>query len=287
MSRKEGAPPTARFVDPEAQSIFHSLQMGTDDEFVISSETLTKRLIARMNAATTKGLLACVRADDESGRIGAVLKMEVDESNGTRIEELASGEIRLAAVTNVVKDQPGKLQKGVLVTNDKPAEEVICGDSLYTQSRYFPEAFGIQVFSKPGQGLASLMQAIANYDPRLARRAVGVLPQVTSGSVPQILAALQDRVPEFDSEAQMAIAAGLTEGTRPVTLIDPAMGVDAVIQQGGITIKGPASVLLEKLEFREVDDGQCEIAVRFDNQPRIVYKTPLARNYKQKQEGLQ
>lgn len=272
MSEKPDAPPHARFIDLEAQAIFHTLHSGDEDQFATSAGALTKRLVERMNGRTPKGLLACVRADGEAGRVSAVMKLQIDSSRGTRLEQLASGEVRLSAVTNLVREQPGKLQKGILLASDMPAEEVVCGDTLEHQSRYFPEAFGIQVFAKPRQGLAGLMQAVAEYNPELVPDVVRTLPQVSSGSARSVLAELGEHVTDLDTDAQTRILGSLTEASRPIAQIDTARGVDAKIEFDGLIIKGPADIFHSKVLIRPTPDGTHEIVIAVDGRPEITYR---------------
>ncbi|MCW2890420.1 MAG: hypothetical protein JWL58_7282 [Streptosporangiaceae bacterium] len=271
MSRKSDSPPHGRFVDVEAQSLFQALHMGNAPEFLNSAGTLTKRLIGRMNRSTNRGLLACVRAEGDSGRIGAALKLEIVSPTGTTLEELASGEIRLASVTNVL-DQPGDLQKGALVASGMPAEEVVCGDTLTYQSRYFPEAFGIQVFARPSHGPSAFLKAVAQSDTQLAGPVAAALPQVKPGTLREVVGEIGEHVPAFDMGTQAGVIDALEHIPRPIAHLDTSKRVTAVIEQGDVTIKGPAPVIHEAVQLRERPDGTWEAVISFDREPKIIYR---------------
>lgn len=272
MSEHDDAPPPARFIDPEAQELFQTLHMGGTSEFLSSARILTKRLIGNMNKRTTRGLLACVRGEEGgSNRTTAILKLEIDPSNGTMLEELASGDIRLSTVTNVL-EQPGDLQKGILVMSDMPAEEVICGDTLSHQARYFPEAFGIQVFARPSRGPSAFLKAVARHDAQLAGPVAAALPRVRPGTPREVVTELADLVPALDPQTQEEIIDTLEQAPRPITRLDTAKQVTAVIEQDGITIKGPAQVISQGVKLRETAEGSWEAVVHFNNPPEIIYR---------------
>lgn len=272
MSQRDDAPPPGRFIDAEAQELFHALHVGDTTEFLNSAGILAKRLIGRMNKRTTRGLLACVRAEEGgSKRTAAVLKLEIDPSNGTMLEELASGEIRLASVTNVL-EQPGDLQKGILVASDMPAEEVISGDTLNHQARYFPEAFGIQVFARPSHGPSAILKAVAQHDHQLAGPVATALPKVRPGTPREVVTELGGLVPALDADTREGIIDALEQAPRPITRLDTAKQVTAVIEQDGIIIRGPAEVILREVKLRKTTEDSWEAVVRFDSRPEITYR---------------
>ncbi|MEU5877911.1 hypothetical protein [Spirillospora sp. NPDC047279] len=245
--------------------------MGDAEEFVNAAGILTKRLIGHMNKRTNGGLLACVRAEGDSERISAVLKLEVVAPTGTTLEELASGEIRLATVTNVL-EQPGDLQKGALVASGMSAEEVICGDTLSQQAHYFPEAFGIQVYARPSQGPSALLTAVARHDSQLAGPVAAALSQVAPGPLRDVLTRLSTHVPGLDATAQREIIDTLEQLRRPIGYLQTGRAVTAVIEQGELLIKGPAALILHDVEIRQRPDGKWEAAMGFEHEPKISYR---------------
>lgn len=270
MSRGPDAPPAGRITDTESQALFQTLQMGDATDFAGAAGILAKRLIGRMNRSTRKGLLACVRAEEEQDRLTAVLKLEIDPSNGTRLEELASGEIRLAAVTNVL-EQPGDLQKGILVDSRTPAEEVLCGDIHASHARYFPEAFGIQAYAKPSQGPSALLKTAAQHDTDLAARIAAALPRVRSGPLPEVISEISGHVPALDRDTQSELIDSLEQSPRPVAYIDTGKQVTMTIGDGEIIIKGSAESLHEQVELHETAEG-WEARVRFAGKPATRYR---------------
>lgn len=270
MANGPDAPPPGRVVDTECQELFQTLQMGDADEFAGAASVLAKRLIGHMNRRTARGLLACVRAEDGPDRLTAVLKLEIDSSNGTRLEELASGELRLAAVTNVL-EQPGDLQKGVLGSSRMPAEEVLCGDIHTRHARYFPEALGIRAYARPSQGPSELLKAVQQQDTALAAQVAAALPEVRSGTISDVIAAIAERVPAFEADAWSGLAETLRQSPRPIVNVDTTKRVTAVIEGDDLTIKAPAEDLGERVELHETENG-WEARVRFDRKPRTTYR---------------
>lgn len=270
-SQKADSPPPARFVDPEAQDLFQSLHMGDTTEFLRAAGVLTKRLIGRMNRSTKRGLLVCIRAEDPTERIGAVLKLEIVAPTGTTLEELASGQVRLSAVTNLM-DQPGDLQKGALATSQMSAEEVLCGEAFNYQSRYFPEAFGIQVFARPSRGSSGLLNAIARSDRHLAQQVAEALPQVTPGPLRDVVSKLGEHLPALDPETRTTIIDTLEKNRLPITHVNTQENVTAVIDQGGMIIRGPVTTFHDAVQIRQSQDGGWEAVVRFDKEPTIGYR---------------
>jgi hypothetical protein len=270
-SQKTDSPPPGRFVDPEAQELFQSLHMGDATEFVGAAGVLTKRLIKRMNHTTKRGLLVCLRAESPTERIGAVLKLEVVASTGATLEELASGQVRLSAVTNIM-DQPGELQKGALATSQMPAEEVLCGEAFNYQSRYFPEAFGIQVFARPSRGSSGLLNAVALSDRHLAPQIAEALPQMAPGSLRDVVSELGKHLPALDSETRTTVIDTLERGRLPITYVNTQENVTAMIDQGGMIIKGSAAVFHDAVQIRQNEEGGWEAVVRFDMEPKISYR---------------
>lgn len=270
MSDDADAPPPGLVVEPECQDLFQRLQAGDINEFADTAGVFAKRLIKYMNGSTAKGLLACVRAEDNGDRLTAALKLEIDASNGTRLEELAAGEIRLAAVTNVLQ-QPGKLQKGILVHSGMPAEEVLCGDVHATQAQYFPRAFGIRTFARPSQGPPALLKIIAQRDVALAVQVAAVLPQVRSGTLPEVLSELGDRVSSLDAAIQAELIETLEQSPRPIARIDTSKQVITVIGDGDIVLRGPAEEIGQRVDLHETADG-WEAHVRFGGTPKTTFR---------------
>lgn len=263
--------PPSRIVDTEARGLFDALHEGDTDAFVAAADALTKRLIGRMDRRAAKGLLACVRAEERAGRITAVLKLDIDPSYGTRLEQLVSGEIRLAAVTNVL-EQPGELQKGVLVTSEMAAEELFCTDRQMLDARYFPEAFGIQVFTPPSQGAAALVNAIAQRDPQLAARVARALPRIRARAAHEVIMELGECVEGMEPAVHEEIIGTLAHGGRPVIDIDTSKQLTATIEDGGVVIKVPAQQMDRRFRLEENPAGGWQVVVGFENEPSVKYR---------------
>ncbi|MFC7384725.1 hypothetical protein [Sphaerisporangium rhizosphaerae] len=262
MAAKPDAPPPGVFMDLEAQVLFRHLYLGDDEDFLKSVDLLTKRLVERMNGRTSAGLLLCLRAEAATQRIAGVLKLQVVAPNGATLEELESGEVKLSAITNVL-DKPGDLQKGALVAAGLPDGQVLCGDRLTNQAGYFPQAFGIQVFSRPSVGTGVLFDALADCADDLPGKVAPVLHRVERGAPAEVLEALGHLVPELDEDVQSEVLSLMDRASRPVAVIDTSREVTSKILAGDITISGPP---------RAID--QVRIEGSSTNGWRIVIHTP-------------
>ena len=157
MTTRSGTSPGS-FTDPEARRLFRNLYSGPDSNFLAAADNLTKRLIGRMDARTASGLLVCLRAHDDQEQYGGVLKLQVVAPHAAVLEELASGQVRLSAVRDLL-DKPGDLQKGALSTSWLAENRIMIGDQLGQDAAYFPKAFDIRAYHAP-------QPQPRNYSPR-------------------------------------------------------------------------------------------------------------------------
>lgn len=265
MAAKPDAPPPGVFFEDEALRLFHSLKAGNDHEFLASVDLLAKRLVDRMNGRTAPGLLIGLRGETGDGRIAGVLKLQVVAPNGASLEELESGEIKLSAITNVL-EKPGDLQKGALVASDIPDGKVICGDRLTHQAGYFPQALGIQIFSRPSVGTAALFDALEECSPSLPAKVVPVLPRIEKGTPEDVLKRLGSLVPELTEDRRIEVLSLLERSPRPVALIDTARGILSKIVVGDITISGPAGVI-DEVPIEQTANGEWRVVITSGQQP--------------------
>ncbi|MFI9556118.1 hypothetical protein [Nonomuraea endophytica] len=262
---KPDSPPPAVFDDPEAQGLFQQLHTGSDDEFLTSVDILTKRLIERMNGRTAPGLLISLRAHVGNERIAGVLKLQVVAPNGATLEELESGEVRLSAITNVL-ERPGDLQKGALVATDLAHGRVLCGDRLTYQAGYFPQAFGIKIFSRPSAGTAALFAALEECAEDLPGKIAPVLNRVERGTPSEVLQGLGTLVPELNEERQHEVLSLMERAARPVILVDTTRGITSKILAGDITISGPTGVI-DQIPIEQLPEGGWQVVIQTPEQP--------------------
>ncbi|MFC3982706.1 hypothetical protein [Streptosporangium jomthongense] len=265
MTSKSDSPPPAVFEDSEAQDLFRKLHTGSDDEFLTSVDMLTKRLIERMNGRTAPGLLISLRAQEENERIAGVLKLQVVAPNGATLEELESGDVKLSAITNVL-EKPGDLQKGALVATNLAHGRVLCGDRLTRQASYFPQAFGIKIFSRPSAGTTALFAALEECGEDLPGKVAPVLNRVERGSPSEVLQELGMLVQDLSEARQHEVLSLMEREARPVILIDTARDIAIKILAGDITISGPTSVI-EQIPIEQLPDGGWQVVIRTSEQP--------------------
>jgi hypothetical protein len=253
MTSKRKTPP-GRFTDPEAKSLFRDLFSGTDGAFAAAAGGLAKRLIARMDGRTAKGLPICLRAHDDQERYAGVLKMQVVSPNAAVLEELASGEMKLSAVRDLL-DRPGELQKGALSTSWLAEDRIMVGDQLGQDANYFPEAFGIKIFARPSNAVADLFTVLDQVVPKLAGPVAEALPDVPSGDPKTVLSALEGKVPELTPGIQATVVEALESQTRPVASIDTSRTATQTIKVGGIKITGPVSEMGQRVSWQRKSPG--------------------------------
>jgi hypothetical protein len=260
-----------RFIDDSAKSLFRSLGYDENVGFLAAAEALTKRLISRMDHRTNPGLLICLSAADEARVIAGVLKLQVVAEHGAILERLDSGEEVLSAVTKML-DKPGDLQKGALITSALADGRVMTGDRLTHDAAYFPRAFGIQIYSRPVEGVGQLLAAVDNVAPQLVRQVASVLPSVQPGEPPAVLAAIGQEVPELTRDVQADVATALSGGSRPVGVIDTTRRSIMTIKIGDITVSGPTPSMRRFTRIDEVSRQGWQVVVEGTERPRTSYR---------------
>ena len=191
-----------RFIDGRAQALFRSLGHDKTPDFLSTVESLTKRLIDKMDHRTKPGLLICLRANEGSDLIAGVLKLQVVAEHGAVLERLESGEEVLSAVTDLL-DKPGDLQKGAVVMSTLPDGQVLTGDRLTGQdASYFPAAFGIRLYARPSESVGELLDAVQAAAPALVAPVAAALPSVPPGDPEAVLSASETALPSSTPTAR-------------------------------------------------------------------------------------
>jgi hypothetical protein len=257
MAKAPDATPPGRFVRRDAQRLFRDLHTGSDAEFLAAADTLTKRLVGRMNRATAEGLIVCLRAETATeGRVAGALKLQVVAPNAAVLRALDSGDIVLTAVKDLL-DSPGDLQKGALVASRLPDGQVLCGDRVTHIARYFPEAFHIQIFCRPSVAAKAFFDAVEEFAGPLISEVAAAWPTLRPGSPREVLAELGQKVPGLTATLRADIAERLETVARPVARLDTTRMVKETYQAGQITISGPLEEMRRhvRVAARPDDDG--------------------------------
>lgn len=255
MAKAPDATPPGRFTHPDARRLFRELHTGSDAEFLAAADTLTKRLVGRMNRTTAEGLLVCLRAESATnGRVAGALKLQVVAPNAAVLRALDSGDVVLTAVKDLL-DSPGDLQKGALVASSLPDGEVLCGDRVTHIARYFPEAFDIQIFCRPSVAAKAFFDAVQECAESLISEVAAAWPTLRPGSPPEVLAELGQKVPGLTETLRAAIAERLETAPRPVARLDTTRVIKETYQAGQITISGPVEEMRRHVRVVAQPDG--------------------------------
>lgn len=275
MTTRNGTSPGS-FKDPEARRLFRDLYSGPDRHFLAAADNLTRRLISRMDARTASGLLVCLRAHDSQEQYGGVLKLQVVAPHAAVLEELASGQVRLSAVRDLL-DKPGDLQKGALSTSWLAENRIMIGDQLGQDATYFPKAFDIQAYARPASAASELLAAIEIVSPGLVAPVAAALPSVPSDTAETVLTALGREVRELTPGIQANVANVLARQARPVANIDTTRVTKETISAGDIKITGPVSQMRQHVQVRRDEDSltpeQWTITIRSLREPKRTYRS--------------
>jgi hypothetical protein len=248
--------------------MFRSLRYDKTPDFLATVDSLTKRLIDKMDHRTKPGLLICLRANQGSDLIAGVLKLQVVAEHGAVLEKLDSGDEVLSAVTDLL-DKPGDLQKGALVMSTLPEGQVLTGDRLTGQDAvYFPTAFGIQLFARPSESVGELLDAVEAAAPELVAPVAAALPSVPPGDPETVLSVLGDRIPELDGNRQADVAQRLGRLKRPVGVINTKGRSSERIKIGDITISGPIDAMRRYAQIEQLEDQRWRVTVEGTVEPK-------------------
>lgn len=257
-----------RFIDNQTQALFRSLRYDKTPDFLATVDSLTKRLVDKMDHRTKAGLLICMRANEGSDLIAGVLKLQVVAEHGAVLERLDSGDEVLSAVTDLL-DKPGDLQKGALVMSTLPEGQVLTGDRLTGQDAiYFPTAFGIQLYARPSESVGELLDAVEATAPELVASVAAALPSVPPGNPKAVLSALGDYISELDGGRQADVAQRLERLKRPVGVIDTKRRSSERIKIGDITISGPVDTMRRYARIEQLGDRRWQVVVEGTVEPK-------------------
>ena len=243
MADKPDATPPGKFLSQHATALFRCLHTGTDDEFVAVAHQLAVGLIAHMDGRSADGLLVCVRTKPTArGSVAGALKLQVDAPNAAILRALDSGEVVLTAVKDML-EKPGDLQKGALVTSWHAEGDVVCGDKLANAARYFPEAFEIQIFSRPSASTRAFFDAVDLHAASLAGQIAEIWPSLDAGPLSAVLGQISAKLPAFTPQIRDRIERTLRTAARPVARLDTQRDVTETYKAGDIRVSGPIAAM--------------------------------------------
>jgi hypothetical protein len=274
---RDSAALAARFIDHDARELFTSLYRGTADQFLDAADRLAERLTDAMDGRTSEGLFVALRAENANSEVVAgVLKLQVVPGHGAVLHQLESGELQLAAVTDML-EKPGELEKGALVAKSLRDGEVYCADRLQVKARYFPAAFGIRRFAAPAPAVTAFFDTAQNIAPALVAPIAAAWPTVEPDYTREVLARLGEAVPELTPQVQEDIIAALEAFPEPVAWLDTRRKVRESYKIGGITLSGPIEEMRQRVSVATQPEGGWRIALEAAEQPTPTHTASVAR----------
>jgi hypothetical protein len=267
----------ARFADPDAHALFTSLYRGTADQFLDAADRLAERLADAMDGRASEGLFVALRVQTEVPEVVAgVLKLQVVPGHGAVLQQLESGELQLAAVTDML-EQPGELEKGALVAKSLKDGEVYCADRLPSSARYFPNAFGIRRFAAPAAAAKAFFDTAQRVAPALVAPIATAWPTVEPDYTREVLARLGETVPGLTARIQEDIIEALEAYPEPVAWLDTRRRVRETYKIGGITLSGPIEEMRRAVSVEQRSEDAWQIVLETSEQPTPGHIASTAR----------
>lgn len=263
----EGTGPPARFRTSNDSSRFEALLHADDSAFLASSQSLVERLLTHMDGRSRRGFFVALVTEIGAGRTASVLKLDVHDKSGAAMRR-TRGRPRLESVQDLL-DVPGELQKGAVYPDPRTVSEIIVGDKLAETSYYFLECIGVVQTTKAGLATASFVKSIAGI---VSPGATIAVVRALEGSGPvNPIEFLRQRPELLDGEQLEAVEQQLRIRKRPIEVIDPSSRViDEVVSADGITIRGRAADLADKLRVLPRGAG-WRIQIDVDEEPRRTW----------------
>lgn len=272
-----GAALAARFTEPDAHKLFTNLYRGTADQFLEAADRLAERLVDAMDSRASDGLFVALRAQSADCEVVAgVLKLQVVEGHAAVLQQLESGELQLAAVTDML-EQPGNLEKGALVAKSLKDGEVYCADRLQVKARYFPTALGIRRFAAPAEAAKSFFDTAQRVAPALVAQIAAAWPEIEPDYTREVLARLGDEVSGLTAQIQERIIEALEAYPEPVAWIDTQRKVRETYKCGGITVSGPIEEMRQRVTLASQPEGGWQLVLQSSEQPKLSHTASAAR----------
>ncbi len=250
----DGSSPPARFQSADGKERFQALLEGSDSEFLEAAEQLAQRIYKEMDKRSKPGFFVALRSNEGQPIRAAVLKLDIQAKSAAAMARTGQGRMTLEAVKNLL-EVPGQLQKGAVFRDDRPASDVVVGDRLTETALYFLRAIDVVQVSKPGQAVTAFVAAVASVAG--SNRTIPVIQALESEEqeiTPEdFFARHPDLLEEFE---RSRVYYQLRERKRPVDRFDARQVViDEIVTADGITIRGRATALADKLRVEERPGG--------------------------------
>jgi hypothetical protein len=230
-SERPDARPPGRFIRPQGRNLFRALHTGTDAQFLESARALTLRLVHETPPESMDALLICVRSEAADGaRIAGVLHLP--DSAAARA---ADPEELLRAVIGRAEN-PAELCHAALVSSALPMDRVLCGERVTHRTRYFPDAFDIQLLARPSQATLVFFDEMAACADVVGEwpvaRVAELWPTVRPGPARAVLAELGRRIPQLTERMRADLLDRLESAPYPVVVLDPGFPAAETYQPG-------------------------------------------------------
>jgi hypothetical protein len=264
----ENAPP-AEFHPQAGKALFEELETKTGKEFQAAADRAAEKLQARMDLRTKAGLFVAVRrqASAEGPRI-AILKLDIVEKHAGRLAQ-ENGQVSLKVVENVL-ELTGTLQKGAAIPDGRSDSEVIVGEkSGGAASQYFLRALEIRQMAPPAIGARELIRAVRKAKPEKLDEIASTFEASEAKTVDEFF----DEVgPLLSDDAREKVKSAIASETHLVKQIEPAKApLTRTIEAEGITIKGAAGQMKQKVKLEPLPGEKWRAEVVFDQRPEERY----------------
>jgi hypothetical protein len=262
---RQGSLSPAVFRSADARGRFSRLATGTSADFVTASQEIADRLIASMDMRAKRGFFVAIRCSEPVR--GVALKLDVHDAAAASLQLDPSGEPTLEAVQNLL-DIPGELQKGAISPDTRQGSQVIVGDRLPQTSLYFLDALDVQQHASAGPAVPDFLGVVQDVAPTKVRAIAAALEDAEPTTVGTFLREHGDLL---DDHERATVLDSVRTLRRPIDDLDPeSYPLREQIDADGITIRGRASVMREKMQIRNRPGGFI-IEIRVDEEPQRKY----------------
>lgn len=264
----EDAPP-AEFHPHGGKAVFEELQTKTSGDFEIAANRAAAKLQERMDLRTKPGLFVAVRrAANASGPRVAILKLDIVEKHAGRVAQ-ENGRVSLQVVEDVL-ELTGTLQKGAAIPDPRSDSEVIVGEkSGGAASQYFLRALEIRQMAPPATGTRELIRAVRKAAPQ---RWDQVASRFEASDATNVEEFFEEVGPFLSDKEREAVETAIASDTHLVKKIAPAKAqLTRTIEAEGITIKGPAGQMKQKVKVEALPGERWRAEIIFGQRPAERY----------------
>lgn len=266
---RNGSSPPARFPSADGKSRFEALLEGSEDEFLECASQLAQRIRKEMDNRSKPGFFVALRSNEEERMRAAVLKLDIQAKSAAVMSRTGHGRMTLEAVHDLLEN-PGQLQKGAVFRDERPGSDVVVGDRLTETALYFLRAIDVVQISKSKQAVPAFVTAVANVaGPSRTIPIIRAL-ETEEETTPEDFFA---RHPELLVESERSrVFYQLRIRKRPVDRFDARQVViNETVSADGITIRGRATVLADRLRIDERPGG-WRIMIDVNEEPQHEFR---------------